>query len=294
MVDDVRVIAAHVQGTLGIRLTGGLGEGHPEFTERWINFNGPSKRDLGHETFVLDSQPWTSWDEAAAYGHRRWAEAEHRQLRERGFVWASARPRAFGRQTSTRPRRGGEVMSNFMTREQVFAELVKRGVESAKVEFSACSRSRTTATVCLRWTSSARSPTTKASRFDGPPLPPRNQLCTRMGRQAGGLPGDSRRVRRDEGDYGRSATVRCATTRRGSSYASRSLATITTSAGHGIPVRWVGEQHVREDLDRIPSAIEWLLCIQPENWMARNAMPLARIQEGARRGRMPDCVVGAR
>lgn len=36
-----------------------------------------------------------------------------------------------------------------------------------------------------------------------------------------------------------------------------------------IPVRWVGEQHVQEDLGWIPSAADWLRAIQPEPWMNR-------------------------
>lgn len=45
--------------------------------------------------------------------------------------------------------------------------------------------------------------------------------------------------------------------------------TLTTSAGRVIPVRWIGEQHVKEDLGRIPSASDWLRCIRPEPWMGR-------------------------
>jgi hypothetical protein len=51
--------------------------------------------------------------------------------------------------------------------------------------------------------------------------------------------------------------------------------TITTSAGRAVPVRWVGEQHVREDMGRIPTAADWLLCIRPDNWM-NNAARLSR------------------
>jgi hypothetical protein len=47
--------------------------------------------------------------------------------------------------------------------------------------------------------------------------------------------------------------------------------TITTSDGRLVPVRWIGEQHVKEDLGRIPTASEWLRCIRPESWMARSA-----------------------
>ena len=45
--------------------------------------------------------------------------------------------------------------------------------------------------------------------------------------------------------------------------------TIRNSGGREIPVRWVGEQHVKEDLGRIPSAQDWLACIRPEPWMGR-------------------------
>lgn len=46
--------------------------------------------------------------------------------------------------------------------------------------------------------------------------------------------------------------------------------TITTSAGREIPVRWIGEQHVTEDLCFIPSAADWLRKIEPEPWMNRS------------------------
>lgn len=45
--------------------------------------------------------------------------------------------------------------------------------------------------------------------------------------------------------------------------------TLTNSRGREIPVRWVGEQHVQEDLGWIPSAADWLRAIQPEPWMTR-------------------------
>ena len=34
-----------------------------------------------------------------------------------------------------------------------------------------------------------------------------------------------------------------------------------------IPTRWVGEQHVLEDLGRIPTAADWLREIRPQTWM---------------------------
>src|SRR5262245_14300017 len=45
--------------------------------------------------------------------------------------------------------------------------------------------------------------------------------------------------------------------------------TLTLSTGKIIPVRWVGEQHVREDLGRIPSFADWVRAIRPERWMGR-------------------------
>jgi len=44
---------------------------------------------------------------------------------------------------------------------------------------------------------------------------------------------------------------------------------LTNSAGRVVPVRWIGEQHVREDCrNQIPSLRHWLGRIQPESWMA--------------------------
>lgn len=43
--------------------------------------------------------------------------------------------------------------------------------------------------------------------------------------------------------------------------------TITNSNGKVIPVRIIGEQHVREDLGHIPSFADWARAIHPEPWM---------------------------
>lgn len=44
--------------------------------------------------------------------------------------------------------------------------------------------------------------------------------------------------------------------------------TITNSAGKKVPVRYIGEQHVKEDCGGIiPSVTDWLRCIKPERWM---------------------------
>jgi hypothetical protein len=45
--------------------------------------------------------------------------------------------------------------------------------------------------------------------------------------------------------------------------------TLTLSTGRIVPVRWIGEQHVREDLGRIPSFADWVRAIRPEPWMGR-------------------------
>lgn len=45
--------------------------------------------------------------------------------------------------------------------------------------------------------------------------------------------------------------------------------TVTISTGRQIPVRWIGEQHVREDLGFIPSFADWVKTIRPESWMGR-------------------------
>ena len=45
--------------------------------------------------------------------------------------------------------------------------------------------------------------------------------------------------------------------------------TISNGAGRDIPVRWIAEQHVREDCQGlIPSMADWFKRIQPEPWMA--------------------------
>ena len=51
--------------------------------------------------------------------------------------------------------------------------------------------------------------------------------------------------------------------------------TITISTGRVVPVRLIGEQHVREDLGFIPSFVDWVRCIRPEPWMGR-AQPIHR------------------
>ena len=52
-------------------------------------------------------------------------------------------------------------------------------------------------------------------------------------------------------------------------------AVMTISSGRVVPVRFIGEQHVSEDLGFIPSFADWVRCIRPEPWMGR-AEPIHR------------------
>ena len=62
----------------------------------------------------------------------------------------------------------------------------------------------------------------------------------------------------------------CVTMRRESGSPRRSSARRSPSRpGAIIPTRWVGEQHVREDLGFIPSFADWVKAIRPEPWMGR-------------------------
>ena len=66
-------------------------------------------------------------------------------------------------------------------------------------------------------------------------------------------------------------------------------ATITNSDGRAIPVRFIGEQHVKEDLGRIPTAQDWLGHLAPAPWMMKRGKLLylneARANENSKRER---------
>lgn len=47
-------------------------------------------------------------------------------------------------------------------------------------------------------------------------------------------------------------------------------ATVSNLDGVAIPVRYIGEQHVREDLGRIPTVQDWFMEINPQRWMYGN------------------------
>ncbi len=56
--------------------------------------------------------------------------------------------------------------------------------------------------------------------------------------------------------------------------------TVTNSNGKVVPVRYILEQHVREDCGgRVPTLSDWLKHVNPQPWMAR-AFPL--LGKGAR------------
>jgi Domain of unknown function (DUF6915) len=46
--------------------------------------------------------------------------------------------------------------------------------------------------------------------------------------------------------------------------------TMALSTGRVVPVRWIGEQHVLEDLGFIPSFADWVRAVRPEPWMGRS------------------------
>lgn len=47
-------------------------------------------------------------------------------------------------------------------------------------------------------------------------------------------------------------------------------AALTNSAGKTVPVRYVAEQHIKEDCGGfVPSVSDWLGCIQSKTWMSR-------------------------
>lgn len=50
--------------------------------------------------------------------------------------------------------------------------------------------------------------------------------------------------------------------------------TITNSEGRQVPVRIIGEQHVKEDLGWIPTVADWLKSVRPQVWMGANAQNL--------------------
>ena len=44
---------------------------------------------------------------------------------------------------------------------------------------------------------------------------------------------------------------------------------VMNSEGKAVPTRFIGEQHVKEDLGHIPSLQDWLSAIQGQDWMRK-------------------------
>ena len=45
---------------------------------------------------------------------------------------------------------------------------------------------------------------------------------------------------------------------------------ITNADGRLVPVRYIAEQHIKEDCGgRIPTVADWLSCLKPATWMSR-------------------------
>ena len=53
---------------------------------------------------------------------------------------------------------------------------------------------------------------------------------------------------------------------------------IVNNEGKQVPVRYIGEQHVREDLGRIPTAQDWLSQIKPARLDVRSAFRAGRFK----------------
>ena len=52
--------------------------------------------------------------------------------------------------------------------------------------------------------------------------------------------------------------------------------TLVNRDGKVIPVRWVGEQHVKEDCGFLPTIEDWFKNIQPQRWMGQPPVRLER------------------
>ena len=58
--------------------------------------------------------------------------------------------------------------------------------------------------------------------------------------------------------------------------------TIKNSDGKIIPTRFIGEQHVKEDIGWIPSMQDWFMHIKPQPWMAKVGVKTIKEDEEAK------------
>ncbi len=52
--------------------------------------------------------------------------------------------------------------------------------------------------------------------------------------------------------------------------------------GRKVPVRWIGEQHVKEDCGFIPSIQDWFRHIKPQRWMGQPPVRLEKALENVK------------
>lgn len=85
MVDDARRIVSHIDRP-GVRIRSWSGKGAPEFDASNIAFNGTAAGDMGHESFVIDTDPRKSWEHPENAG-TMWARHERAQYERIGAMW---------------------------------------------------------------------------------------------------------------------------------------------------------------------------------------------------------------
>jgi len=67
--------------------------------------------------------------------------------------------------------------------------------------------------------------------------------------------------------------------------------TVTNSQGRLIPTRWIGEQHVLEDLGWIPTVQDWLQSMRVAAWMLRGGRSRPSLhRDDAEQRRSPESV----
>ena len=67
---------------------------------------------------------------------------------------------------------------------------------------------------------------------------------------------------------------------------------ITNSDGKEIPVQWIGEQHLIEDFGRLIDPAEWVVLLNTEPWMAREAISGPKKSPSLKETRCQDSYVG--
>jgi hypothetical protein len=102
----------------------------------------------------------------------------------------------------------------------------------------------------------------------GPPIQARREQCSEIRRQTRGLSCNPQLVDESKSfftDFRHRALRHHA---EGIYLAERIFGvTIVNSDGARVPLRYVGERHVKEDLGRIPTVQDWLSQISPQRWM---------------------------